>query len=290
MLFNILQNKFDPRTVKCIIDFKDMLDGVFNPPAKRTTDDLDSDDEDDDEPDINPSEKNIETESVDMISAGNTETTANREKSIISEESENNTLVANQTTVVSPSAANMPTTFGSENNTNHRFLRKSQNLSRNNSNDSNSILSIDTSARPNKIRIEARIDSDKKSKDQTKTPVSYNSKTRRSLRYTKRNKNQSEREPDPSDPKPREPEITEKILNSPVKERQPCERQTPKKNHTEKTRTPQKEWLLENETIAAEKRYSKNSPLRQENRNNKESNHEKSAVMSTEEVIYRFYI
>lgn len=234
-----------------------MLDGVFNPPAKRTNDDLDSEDEEEGT-EANHSEKNTDPEIADTVSEANTEATETSKTSVepqavindsatnsTQDESNNSTLVpsqttvdspsdtnnitviptSNQTTSVSPSAASMPTTFGSENVTSLRFLRKSLNLSRNNSIDSNGTPSNDNATRPNKIRIEARIDSDKKSRNPPKSPLPAYSRSKRNLRYNKRNNNLTAEIDVPelapatetAKSKPREPEIIEKILSSPEK-------------------------------------------------------------------------
>ncbi|KAI8114901.1 hypothetical protein FF38_05342 [Lucilia cuprina] len=299
----LILNKFDPRTVKCIIDFKDMLDGVFNPPAKRTNEDMESEDEEDD-PETNPSEKNMETETVGAMSEGNNETSpttgtdCNKENSVEktisrsqNESSSDRTLVASESTIVSPSAASVPTTFGSENITSHRFLRKSLNLSRNNSIDSSGTPGNDQISRPNKIRIEARIDSDKKLKEPTKDSGPENSRARRSLRYSKRNTNQNGNEKDNTELvqlKPREPEIIEKILHSPTKSKTPSKSENelrhtseiglPEKQ-TERTLSPHKDT-----TVSKEKSHRGTSFLRHENRTDKERTHDKSEVTSSEEL------
>lgn len=286
--------------MKCIIDFKDMLDGVFNPPAKGANDDLDTDEEED-EPETNPSEKNMEIEEVvntltdDVVKTitegDHTSVTnnTNNENCTITEENVNTqnetndiTVIATQVTVVSPSASNMPTTFGSENRTSHRFLRKSLNLSRNNSIDSsNGTPGNEQQARPNKIRIEARIDSDKKTKNPQKVSKTTNSKSGRSLRYNMRNKNQtddneSEKDVEPSQPKPREPEIIEKILHSPTKMKTPSKSQT---------HTPEKQTDNNTEKATEEKCPSKNSKLRNENRNEDNESICEKSFASSEEVI-----
>lgn len=207
-----------------------MLDGVFNPPPKSNIEDLVSD-EDDDDMEANASERNTETENVEMESETNIESIRVNNKTLsepnvsssthgivfIQGESNTTTLETNQTTQVSPSVLNIPTTFGSENITSHRLLRKSLNLSRNNSVDSNGTSKNDQINQPNKIRIEARIDSDKKIQNSYKNNSTGHSKTRKGLRYNIRNTNKNANDGLDGDlfsnPKPREPEIIEKILS-----------------------------------------------------------------------------
>ncbi|KAM7341580.1 chromosome associated protein G [Cochliomyia hominivorax] len=293
----LIQNKFDPKTVKCIIDFKDMLDGVFNPPAKGANDDLDTEDEDD-EPETNSSENNVETEIVNIVDDVNIEAITNSSTPHDKEKSEetlnlqngtnNVTVVANQNVDVSPSAANMPTTFGSENVTRHRYLRKSLNLSRNNSVDSNGNSNNDNETKPSKIRIEARIDSDKKQKSTPKISQSDNSKSKRSLRYSKRNRNHNDgnenNEAELTQAKPREPEIIEKILNSPTKINSLSKSQTEFRLEGE---INIKENQTENNTdsVAVEEAVTDDQNLRRENRNNESECDKSDDELDVSEVI-----
>lgn len=226
----LILNKFDPKTVKNVIDFKNMLDGVFNPPPKRTTDNFESDEEENETNSPSVNTQNVLTEETNQQVGGAAASAANNtgsiepDATITNEETHNagnrspsNRPESDQTAAISPTILNTPTTFGSENVTNHRLLRKSLNLSRNNSVDSNSTANNDQAAKPTKIRIEARIDSDKKSKAANENAQQQNSKSRRSLRYNTRLRNQSEGEAEFFRATPREPEIIEKILISPVK-------------------------------------------------------------------------
>ncbi|XP_058983219.1 condensin complex subunit 3 isoform X2 [Musca domestica] len=195
----VIQNKFDPKTVKNVIDFKDLLDGVFNPHPKRLDVDLVSDDEEegtiDSYVDDNISDKQKHCETV---VDGFTENQASEEN--------NDTLTD---VPVSTSAINITTTFGSENRTVHNLLRRSR-QSRNDSVDSTQLTFNENETRPNKIRIEARIDSDKKvGESLSRKSDRSNTCVRRNLRYNKKSNNVN---------KQKEPEtIIEMILTSPVK-------------------------------------------------------------------------
>ena len=223
-----------------------MLDGVFNPPPKRNSEDLISD-EDDEDMEAHASERNIETENAEIEPETNNESTKVSNKTstepivssstheVISTQgvSNNTTLETNRSP--SPSVLNMPTTFGSENITSHRLLRKSLNLSRNNSIDSNGTSKNDQINQPNKIRIEARIDSDKITPNSYKNDYTERGRTRQGLRYNIRYTNKNVNAELDGDlfpnPKPREPEIIEKIL-SPSKTKSVSAKPTKDLQHT----------------------------------------------------------
>uniref|UniRef100_A0A1B0GBP7 Nuclear condensin complex subunit 3 C-terminal domain-containing protein n=1 Tax=Glossina morsitans morsitans TaxID=37546 RepID=A0A1B0GBP7_GLOMM len=188
----LIQSKFDPHTTKKIIDFKDMLDGIFNPTSKRPTGCLDSDYDEEEETEAGSygtehsrdQEKGTQPSSTDNATinkpTGVQETTEHTGADKPNEE--DNILTADGNPSVCTDA---PTTFGSDNNTSHRFLRKSLNASRNNSIESYP-ETIEDIQRPNKIRIEARIDSDKKANSVVGNSAQSNVRATRSLRLAQR--------------------------------------------------------------------------------------------------------
>lgn len=186
-----------------------MLDGVFNPPQKRSDGgDFDSDDEDEGTVDNNsesqtivaPPEANKEDPRVDNNTLDSPQ---------MNDDGSQSTLVQSQISVVSPSASNITTTFGSENRTVHNLIRRKSMQSRNVSIDSSTMTIVNDSAnRPSKIRIEARIDSDKKDPPSVNNSERTSAGARRTLRYNKLDETNS---------RAKEPEIIEMILTSPSK-------------------------------------------------------------------------
>ncbi|XP_059225519.1 condensin complex subunit 3 [Stomoxys calcitrans] len=206
----IIQNKFDPKIVKNIIDFKDMLDGVFNPPPK--PDDGGEQDSEEEEVMTGPDPNVLNSASQNYTQCAKEPNNINVNAAInemdLSQENnvESTVTYRSQVTGDSPTAVNITTTFGSENRTEHNLLRRKSRQSRNTSLDSNNTAISDSAERPNKIRIEARIDSDKKSGQSQKNAEISFSRVRRYLRYKKN---------DTSSNRPKEPEIIEMILISP---------------------------------------------------------------------------
>lgn len=206
-----------------------MLDGIFNHPPKRNNEDLESDEEDDDT-EANASERIKETECLENVSEINVNA-PNPNISITNHEvifsGDENTNITSEAKETLPS---IPTTFGSENITSLRLLRKSLNLSRNNSVDSNITPKNGQIEKHNKIRIEARIDSDKRVENSDKNSNEGRIKTKKGVRYNVRsaniNINDESNNDLSSNTKAREPEIIEKIL-SPSKMKSVSKNTTP---------------------------------------------------------------
>ncbi|XP_075166347.1 chromosome associated protein G [Haematobia irritans] len=216
MADKIIKNKIDPRAVKNVIDFKDMLDGVINIPRKLPDIvEFDSDEEGcftGNDPTDGCSDLNTNKDQ-------NAEDIGNKPQIIVNDADENtqpskpenkgttdSTLVNIQSNTISPSSVTTVTTFGCENSTEHNLLRRKSLLSRNSSTDSANTVGNSTTVRQRKIRIEARIDSDKKTPQRTNTSEKIATRARRNLRYNKA---------DSSNHKTVEPEIIEMILISP---------------------------------------------------------------------------
>ncbi|KAL9918081.1 condensin complex subunit 3-like [Glossina fuscipes fuscipes] len=220
----LIQSKLDPHTTKKIIDFKDMLDGVFNPTSKRPTGCLDSDYDEEEEAEAGTfgtehsrdQEQGIQPSSTDNVTTNKPTGIQEKAECIGANKpnDEDSILIADGDPSV---CTDTPTTFGSDNNTSHRFLRKSLNASRNNSIESYP-ETIHEIQRPNKIRIEARIDSDKKANSAAGNPAQSNVRITRSLRLAQRNqKNQVQNSRQANNKrenkKTQEPKIIEKIIN-----------------------------------------------------------------------------
>uniref|UniRef100_A0A1A9Z578 Nuclear condensin complex subunit 3 C-terminal domain-containing protein n=1 Tax=Glossina pallidipes TaxID=7398 RepID=A0A1A9Z578_GLOPL len=220
----LIQSKLDPHTTKKIIDFKDMLDGIFNPTSKRPTGCLDSDydEEEDTEAGTYGTEHSRDQEQGTQPSlTGNATTNKPTGVPETTEHigadkpnGEDSILIADGDPSVCTDA---PTTFGSDNNTSHRFLRKSLNASRNNSIESYP-ETIHDIQRPNKIRIEARIDSDKKANGVAGNSAQSNARATRSLRLAQRTQkiqtqNSRQTNNKRENKKMQEPKIIEKIIN-----------------------------------------------------------------------------
>lgn len=176
-----------------------MLDGIFHPSQKRPEGGVITDDEED----VLDSETRNEEDVPDLQTNTNTDDEHSQ-----NEASNENTIVHNNGNDVSPSISNITTTFGSANRTTHNLLRKKSCASRNNSLDSTNTIIFDNESRRSKIRIEARIDSDRRSIEPMENPETTGSGVRRSLRYANEEDNTV---------RPREPEIIEMILISPSK-------------------------------------------------------------------------
>ncbi|XP_039954623.1 condensin complex subunit 3 [Bactrocera tryoni] len=224
----LIKADLDPRTVKLIIDFKDLVDGTYNPTRKSAAIDSEGEEDSNDETEndaINDndtagpntargqtavSEKVDEptrqppppdgTESVANLTAdanavaGAPEivpeaVTSSEEMPTTASEAPKDAQQATTdgsiiTKDISPSAR-VPTTYGRENRVGHRYLRKSLNSTRGQSDSE----AGDGPPRSPKIRIEARIDSDKKSEQQPAREEHQvrNTRVRRNLRYAEKN-------------------------------------------------------------------------------------------------------
>uniref|UniRef100_A0A1A9WQH7 Nuclear condensin complex subunit 3 C-terminal domain-containing protein n=1 Tax=Glossina brevipalpis TaxID=37001 RepID=A0A1A9WQH7_9MUSC len=220
----LIQSKFEPHTTKKIIDFKDMLDGIFNPPPKRPTDSLDTDDDEEEETEGSTyrKEQSKEQEQNALHSDANnpatSEVVSNQEtvEHIEAEKPTDEDSSLQMASTGPSTCTETPTRFGSDNNTTHRSLRKSLNASRNNSIESTE--SIQDVQRQSKIRIEARIDSDKKTNKAAGDVAQTKARTTRSLRLAQRaqkieaqNSKQAHDKKDSK--KTQEPKIIEKIIN-----------------------------------------------------------------------------
>ncbi|XP_011181583.2 condensin complex subunit 3 isoform X2 [Zeugodacus cucurbitae] len=226
----------DPRTIKLIIDFKGLVDGTYNPAHKAAANDSEGEEDSNDET-VNDndtaigqtargkaaavSEKVDEptrqpppqpppdgTESVATLSediAADAATELASQPATSSEEMaptvSDTRTVAEQaadggiiTKDISPSAR-VPTTYGRENRVGHRYLRKSLNSTRGQSDNE----AADGPPRSPKIRIEARIDSDKKSEQPAREEHQVrNTRVRRNLRYAEKNNAAEEEAAEPT--------------------------------------------------------------------------------------------
>uniref|UniRef100_A0A0K8V8N4 Condensin complex subunit 3 n=2 Tax=Bactrocera latifrons TaxID=174628 RepID=A0A0K8V8N4_BACLA len=223
----LIKADLDPRSVKLIIDFKDLVDGTYNPTRKSAAIDSEGEEDSNDEtendatndndtagsntargktavsekidepmrqppPDGNESAANL-TADVNAVAAAAEAVpeavtsseempTAASEAPTVAQQATNDGSII--TKDISPSAR-VPTTYGRENRVGHRYLRKSLNSTRGQSDSE----AGDGPPRSPKIRIEARIDSDKKSEQQPAREEHQvrNTRVRRNLRYAEKN-------------------------------------------------------------------------------------------------------
>ncbi|XP_014086147.2 condensin complex subunit 3 [Bactrocera oleae] len=224
----LIKADLDPRTVKLIIDFKDLVDGTYNPARKSAVNDSEGEEDSNDETENDANNDNdtaivptaqsktAVSEKVDEPTQqpppqpppASTESGANltEDANAVAPEvapeivtsSEEMTATASEATTVAQQAATddsiitkdispsarVPTTYGRENRVGHRYLRKSLNSTRGQSDSE----AGDGPPRSPKIRIEARIDSDKKSEQSAHEEHQVrNTRVRRNLRYAEKN-------------------------------------------------------------------------------------------------------
>uniref|UniRef100_A0A034VAX3 Condensin complex subunit 3 n=1 Tax=Bactrocera dorsalis TaxID=27457 RepID=A0A034VAX3_BACDO len=227
----LIKADLDPRTVKLIIDFKDLVDGTYNPTRKSAAIDSEGEEDSDDETENDATndndtagpntarDKTAVSEKVDeptqqpppqpppdgsesvanLTADANAVAAAPEAAPEAVTSSEELPATASETPTVAQQAANdgsiitkdispsarVPTTYGRENRVGHRYLRKSLNSTRGQSDSE----AGDGPPRSPKIRIEARIDSDKKSEQQPAREEHQvrNTRVRRNLRYAEKN-------------------------------------------------------------------------------------------------------
>ncbi|XP_053966017.1 condensin complex subunit 3 [Anastrepha ludens] len=217
----LIKAEFDPKTVKHIIDFKDLVDGNYNPARKTIANDSEGEEDSNDETENDAKDdddnatvttarsKTSVSETVDEPTQQPPpqpppDAISTAEETIPSSQGVAASAAKTQTATSAPAAekpasatadgaiitkdisptARVPTTYGRENRVGHRYLRKSLNSTRGGS---------DTEVgegppRSPKIRIEARIDSDKKSEQPAREERQVrNTRVRRNLRYADKN-------------------------------------------------------------------------------------------------------
>uniref|UniRef100_W8B3V5 Condensin complex subunit 3 n=1 Tax=Ceratitis capitata TaxID=7213 RepID=W8B3V5_CERCA len=224
----LIKADFDPKTVKHIIDFKDVVDGNYNPARKPAANDSEGEEDSNDEAENDGKDddgsatattarsKTSVSESLNEptsqpppsqppldVIANTTEVAASSEE-LASEETP---VVATEAPTAAPAvtanaddgiitkdispSARVPTTYGRENSVGHRYLRKSLNSTRGQSDTE----AVDGPPRSPKIRIEARIDSDKKTEQPAHEERQVrNTRVRRNLRYIEKNANTEEQQ------------------------------------------------------------------------------------------------
>ncbi|XP_036332520.1 condensin complex subunit 3 [Rhagoletis pomonella] len=239
----LIKADFDPKTVKHIIDFKDLVDGNYNPARKPAGNDSEGEEDSNDETenDANNDDDNA------TVTTGRSKTSVGE---VVEEPSQQpppqpppNVVITAVETIIKPAlvaapvepavtsataaevpapvepaatsapaaevpaiavadgaiitkdispSARVPTTYGRENRVGHRYLRKSLNSTRGQSDTEGG----DGPHRSPKIRIEARIDSDKKTEQPAHEERRVrNLRAKRNLRYNDKNSESEEEEP-----------------------------------------------------------------------------------------------